>query len=86
MLGEEGIISVLIEGGGELAASALDAEIVDKVLFFIAPRIIGGRDARSPIEGTGAATMREGILLERMSARRLDCDILIEAYVHRADN
>lgn len=77
------ITSVLIEGGGTTHASAFDAGIVDKVLFFVAPKIIGGREAITAVEGDGVALMAQAIPLERMSARPVGEDLLIEAYVAR---
>lgn len=77
------ITSVLIEGGGTTHASAFEAGVVDKVLFFIAPKIVGGRDAITAVEGDGAARMSDAILLERMSVRPVGNDLLIEAYVKK---
>lgn len=77
------ITSVLIEGGGTTHASAFDACIVDKVMFFVAPKIIGGRDAVTAVEGEGAARMDDAILLERMTARSVGPDVLLEAYVKK---
>ena len=75
------ITSVLIEGGGTTHASAFDAGLVDKVMFFIAPKIIGGHDAISAVEGVGAEGMSDAIALEGMTARPIGRDLLIEAYV-----
>jgi len=83
VLAERGIASVLIEGGGTTHASAFEAGIVDKVLFFIAPKVIGGRDAVTAVEGEGAAKMDGVIRLERMRAQPIGEDILVEAYVRR---
>ncbi len=80
-LGARGITSVLVEGGGEVAASALAAGAIDKVLFFLAPRLVGGRDAPTPVEGLGAATMAEALSLERLRVRRSGADVAIEGYV-----
>ncbi len=80
-LGKEEITSLLIEGGGTTHASAFEAGIVDKVCFFIAPKIVGGREAVTPVEGAGLATMDEAIQLERMKLTRVGQDILVEAYV-----
>ena len=80
-LGSRGITSLLIEGGGTTHASAFAAGIVDKVCFFVAPKIIGGRDAVTAVEGEGAGTMDEAVLLERMSAAAVGEDLLVEAYV-----
>lgn len=83
-LGERGVTHLLIEGGGTTLASAFDAGLVDKVWFFVAPKIVGGRDAITPVEGFGAATMEEAISLERMRSLPAGDDLLIEAYVKKA--
>ncbi len=83
-LAKRNITSVLIEGGGTTLASAFEAGIVDKVMFFVAPKIIGGKDAITAVEGEGVARMDECIHLERMSARPIGEDILIEAYVKQS--
>ncbi len=75
------IVTVLIEGGGTTHASAFDAGIVDKVLFFVAPKIVGGRDAITAVEGEGLAKMDDALMLDRMTARPVGPDLLIEAYV-----
>lgn len=82
-LGDRDVTSVLIEGGGTTLASAFEAGIVDKVLFFVAPKIVGGRDAITAVEGEGVARMADAVPLERMTARPVGEDILIEAYVKR---
>ena len=82
-LGERGVSHLLIEGGGTTLASAFEAGLVDKVWFFVAPKIVGGRDAITPVEGFGAATMEEAVMLERMRALDAGEDLLIEAYVKK---
>jgi diaminohydroxyphosphoribosylaminopyrimidine deaminase/5-amino-6-(5-phosphoribosylamino)uracil reductase len=82
-LGRREITSVLLEGGGTTHASAFEAGIVDKVLFFIAPKIIGGREAVTPVEGEGPAHMADIVELERMKATPVGEDIVIEAYVKK---
>jgi diaminohydroxyphosphoribosylaminopyrimidine deaminase/5-amino-6-(5-phosphoribosylamino)uracil reductase len=57
--------------------------VVDKVLFFIAPKIAGGRDAVTAVEGEGVERMDDAIALERMTARPIGEDLLVEAYVRR---
>ncbi len=74
------IDSVLLEGGGTLNASALESGIADKVMFFIAPKIAGGRNSLTPVEGRGAAIMDEALPLNRMTVERIGCDILVEGY------
>lgn len=83
-LGRRGVMSLLIEGGGTTLASAFEAGLVDKVWFFVAPKIAGGRDAITPVEGVGAATMDEAIALEHLRAEAVGDDVLLEAYVRRA--
>ena len=75
------VTSVLVEGGGATLASIFEAGLADKVMFFIAPKIAGGRDAVTAVEGQGVEFMRDAIPLERMSAQPVGEDILIEAYV-----
>ena len=82
-LGTREITSVLIEGGGATHASAFDAGVVDKVLFFVAPKIVGGRDAVTPVEGEGTARMADAILLEGLHAKAVGEDLLLEAYVKK---
>lgn len=76
-----GCLTVLIEGGGELAASALEERVVDKVMFFYAPCIIGGREAAPAVGGTGVADVGSAVRLERLRIRRLGPDFLVEGYV-----
>ncbi len=83
-LGARDVVSVLIEGGGTTIASAFEADLVDKVLFFVAPKIVGGRDAITAVEGEGVARMADAIPLEHMRATPVGEDILIEAYVRRS--
>ncbi len=82
-LGERGIGSVMIEGGGGLLAAAFEAGIIDKALFFIAPKIFGGQDAPTPVEGPGIEKVADAIHLTELSTRRIGEDILIEGYVKR---
>ena len=81
VLGCQGITSVLIEGGAEVNASALKAGIVDKVMFFIAPKIIGGTDAPSPIGGEGIQRLAEAHELHDVAIKSINGDILIEGYL-----
>ena len=75
------VTSVLIEGGGATHASAFEAAVVDKVMFFIAPKIIGGRKGVSAVEGLGIEQMADAMMLRDMKATPVGQDILIEAYV-----
>lgn len=80
LLGKESITSVLVEGGGELAASLLEAGLVDKLHVFIAPKIIGGRSAPTPVGGRGIALMQDAIQIDNTEITVLDGDILITGY------
>lgn len=84
ILGVEGIDSILIEGGGELNYSAFKDEIAQKVMFYIAPIIFGGRKAKTSVEGEGVSLTKEGFKLENMRITKLKEDILIEGYLKEA--
>lgn len=75
------IDSVLLEGGGTLNASALEAGVVDKAMFFIAPKIIGGQSAPTPVGGKGIELMNKALLLKEMTVCRFENDVLIEGYI-----
>lgn len=78
-LGEMGIIHVLVEGGGELIASLVEKRLADQFLFFVAPKIIGGRDALTSVEGVGIKHLSESLALKDLKIRKFKRDILIEA-------
>lgn len=85
-LGELGHLSVLIEGGGEVAASALQERVVDKIIYFYAPKIIGGRDAVSSVGGLGSEKVSSSISIERTKIRNFGQDLAIEGYVIYPDD
>ena len=76
-----GIQSMLIEGGGEVLASAFDEQIVDRVLFCIAPLLIGGRNAPTAYGGAGIAHLSQAIRLEQITQHRAGPDLCLEANV-----
>ena len=80
-LGREGVTSVLIEGGGETIASALEAGLVDKMVFILAPKIIGGRNAKTPVEGNGIKMVKDAVRLKGVEVTKIDSDICISGYV-----
>ena len=80
-LGEMEICSVFVEGGGQVNFSLLKAGLVDKVHAFIAPKLIGGRDALTPVEGAGFAELTEAVELERTTIETIGQDILLTGYV-----
>lgn len=77
-LGQIDIDSVLLEGGSTLNYSALNEEIVDKVISFIAPKIIGGEKAKTPVGGEGREYMKDAIALANIKVSRFGEDIVIE--------
>ena len=79
-LAKSGITNILVEGGGELIASLLEKKLVDRLLVFIAPKIIGGRDAKTAVEGVGIEKIKDAFKLKNISVRRFKEDILIEAH------
>jgi len=82
-LGNQGITSVLIEGGSSLAWHALEDEIVDKLLYFIAPKIIGGRDSYTAVGGRSFRTIQNAFQVNSLTARRSGDDILVEGYLKK---
>ena len=84
-LGKREISNLLIEGGGAINESALRLGIVDKVYFFISPKIIGGKNAKTPVEGEGIENLKEAILLKETRCQRIGEDFLVEGYVYRTD-
>lgn len=80
LLGEKEITSVLVEGGGSLLGSMFDLGLVDKVIAFIAPIIIGGRDAVTPVAGTGVELVSRALRLKRIAVDRFIDDIMITGY------
>lgn len=72
------IVNILVEGGGELAASLIESKLVDRFLFFIAPKIIGGRDAVTSVEGLGVGRIADAVILKNLKTRRFKNDILLE--------
>ncbi len=80
-LGEMGVTSLMIEGGSSLNAHALEDGIVDKVMFFIAPKIIGGRESYPAVGGMSPRRLEEAYQLRHVSVRRLGGDMLVEGYL-----
>ncbi|MBD2292847.1 bifunctional diaminohydroxyphosphoribosylaminopyrimidine deaminase/5-amino-6-(5-phosphoribosylamino)uracil reductase RibD [Anabaena sphaerica FACHB-251] len=77
---ERGFCSVLWECGGTLAASAIAQNAVQKILAFIAPKIIGGSHAPTPVGDLGFTSMTEALPLERVHWRVVGSDCLVEGY------
>ncbi|HYT61088.1 MAG TPA: bifunctional diaminohydroxyphosphoribosylaminopyrimidine deaminase/5-amino-6-(5-phosphoribosylamino)uracil reductase RibD [Haliangiales bacterium] len=80
-LGAENVTSLLVEGGGEVNASFLLGGFAQRVVFFYAPKILGGRDARKAVAGEGVKRLEEIIQLREVEWRRLGSDLLMTARV-----
>ncbi|MBO4779576.1 MAG: bifunctional diaminohydroxyphosphoribosylaminopyrimidine deaminase/5-amino-6-(5-phosphoribosylamino)uracil reductase RibD [Selenomonadaceae bacterium] len=75
------LTSVLVEGGGTIHFSMLEAGLVDKIFAFVAPKIIGGKNALTAVEGAGFEKLSDAVELENFTATKLGEDILIRGYV-----
>jgi diaminohydroxyphosphoribosylaminopyrimidine deaminase/5-amino-6-(5-phosphoribosylamino)uracil reductase len=82
-LGKRGIKHVLIEGGGQVAAAALGEDVVDKVLFFYAPILLGG-DGRAMIGTLGISQVAAGKKLHTVQVTQRGEDVVVSAYLQRA--
>ena len=80
-LGEAKIDSILLEGGAKLNFSALEEGIVDKVQIYIAPKIIGGENAKGPVGGLGIDKLEQAFKLKEITYKTVGEDILIEGYI-----
>lgn len=77
ILGQQNICSILVEGGATLSGSFVARKLVDKVYFFIAPKIVGGNEAKTPVAGTGILNLQEALALKDIQIEKLEEDILI---------
>jgi diaminohydroxyphosphoribosylaminopyrimidine deaminase/5-amino-6-(5-phosphoribosylamino)uracil reductase len=82
-LGRRKMTNVLIEGGGQLMGTFLDSRQIDEVHVFIAPKLIGGEGARSPIDGEGINDMSAALDLEHHEFRQLDNDFYLSGRIKR---
>ena len=74
------MVSLLTEAGGILQGALFDSGLVDKVYVFIAPVIIGGIGASSPVEGHGAGRMADATRLARVTTGQIGDDWLVIGY------
>lgn len=82
-LGKRDIISILVEGGGTLLGSLFDQRLVDKVFAFVAPIIIGGREAKTPVGGQGLEKIADALRLSQIKVERFGQDMLVSGYTSR---
>lgn len=76
--------SVIVEGGAQVAGMFLDAHLVEKVTFFIAPIIIGGSDAKSAVGGAGARNVADALKLSRVETIKRGCDVEVTGYIEKS--
>ncbi|MCA8940454.1 MAG: RibD family protein, partial [Planctomycetes bacterium] len=77
-MGSRGLASMLLEGGGGIVASAFEFKAIDRVMIFVAPVIIGGKNAVTPVGGVGVPEIAKGVKLKDMSSRMVGPDVYIE--------
>ena len=82
-LGKREITSVLVEGGGVLLGSLFDRGLVDKVVAFISPIIIGGMEARMAVAGNGVDKVVDAAKLERIRVEKFGEDLMVIGYIKR---
>lgn len=80
-LAERGITSLLVEGGSSVHGAFYDAGLADRVYAFVAPKIIGGKNALPPVGGAGSEFVAEGWLLEEVEVQKLGTDIMVTGLV-----
>jgi len=80
-LGRERITNVLVEGGGRTLASFFEARLIDRVMVFVAPTLVGGEHAPSPLSGPGVTSLSKAWGVSRLTVRRMGDDVLIEGDV-----
>ena len=82
--GAEKIDSILLESGGTLSEALLSEGLIDEVVAFVAPKIIGGKSARTPVEGEGVTLMSEAIELEDQIVETIGSDVMISGLVRKS--
>jgi diaminohydroxyphosphoribosylaminopyrimidine deaminase/5-amino-6-(5-phosphoribosylamino)uracil reductase len=80
-LGRRGIVNLLIEGGGEVIASALKARVVREAYFFVAPILIGGQSSAGSVGGLGIQSLKDSVPVVGWKCRSLGNDFLIHGEV-----
>ena len=80
---KKGIMTILLEGGSELNASAIREGIVDKVFYFYAPILIGGSDAKGMMGGDGVDTIQDAKKIDIKEVKRIGKDLLVIGYIRK---
>lgn len=82
-LAEIGINKILLECGGTLMASAFESDLIDELMVFIAPKIIGGKEAHTPVAGEGIESIKNTLTMENMQIEAIGNDILVKGRIKR---
>ena len=85
-LGDRGMMSLLMEGGGELAGCALKAGIVNEIDFFIAPKILGGRGSRPVVGWENPSSLAESLAVVDLRTRKFGDDLLVMGRLDCSEN
>jgi len=80
-LAREGYHRILVEGGGEVHASVLANGLADEICVFVAPKIVGGREAKTPVEGEGLERMAQALPVQRIAVERIGNDLLLRGRI-----
>jgi diaminohydroxyphosphoribosylaminopyrimidine deaminase/5-amino-6-(5-phosphoribosylamino)uracil reductase len=80
-LGRRRVTHLLVEGGAEVLGSFRDAGAIDEAYVFIAPKLLGGAAAKSPVGGRGVATLAKSLAFGRWEMERIDDDLLVHGWV-----
>ena len=80
-LGSENVTNLLVEGGGEVNAAFLLGGLAQRVVFFYAPKILGGRESRKAVAGAGARSLKDALSLSEPEWRRVGVDLMMTARV-----
>ena len=80
-LGADGVTSILLEGGPQLAGAFLDAGEIDEIRLFLAPLVLGGRTARDPLEGEGVEAIADAVRALTLDCERVGEDLLVSARI-----
>lgn len=82
-VGEQKIDSILVEGGAQILGSFIDQKAADKAYVFIAPKIVGSIDGKTPIAGKGVTFMKDAYHLYQVTTKTFDDDIMVEGYFNK---
>jgi len=80
-LGEMGITSLLVEGGSHVNGSFLDEGLIDKLILFLSPKVIGDQQAPGIFAGRGVSTLQEAVALREIKVKKVGEDILLEGFI-----